>query len=173
MAHFRGTLADARETATLAPVRWRARAPMALYLDAAPHLDHALRNSRVLARRTVGLLRDGEQAPPRLVAAVIALVEVVRTLSRELARGEEPVRARELAGAAVTLATDAYRGGLGFHGNVVVAQVRSIGTDLLLASGLEQRMVERLVRHAAGRTAPRSGGADGRTTPRSGGADGH
>src|SRR5256714_4348071 len=40
---FRNALSGAREAATLAPVRWRSRGPLAQYLDAAEHVDHALR----------------------------------------------------------------------------------------------------------------------------------
>src|SRR6266545_3644063 len=56
--------------AALAPVFWRSRGPLTQYLDAAEHIEHAARNGRVLARRTVALLRDGEPAPPGLVEAL-------------------------------------------------------------------------------------------------------
>src|SRR5581483_11082297 len=46
---FSNALPGAREAATLAPVRWRSRGPLTQYLDAAEHVDHALRNARVLA----------------------------------------------------------------------------------------------------------------------------
>jgi hypothetical protein len=160
IAAFRDALADARETATLAPVRWRARVPLAQYVDAEPHLDHAMRNARVLARRTVAAVRDGQKPPAELLAALRAEAEAVVALGRELAAGTEPARARELVLAAVALAGASYRRGLGFSSDVVVAQVRTIGTDLLLATGLPDQTATKLVRRAVGRVPvrPRASG---------------
>jgi uncharacterized membrane protein YgaE (UPF0421/DUF939 family) len=158
MAAFRDALSDARETATLAPARWRARVPLAQYVDAEPHLDHALRNARVLARRTVAAVRDGEKPPAELVAALQGAAEAVAALGRELSVGAEPVRARQLVLAAVALAGEAYRHGLGFSSDVVVAQVRTIGTDVLLATGLPDQTAMRLVRRAVGRVPDRARG---------------
>jgi uncharacterized membrane protein YgaE (UPF0421/DUF939 family) len=160
IARFRDSLADARETATLAPVRWRARVPLAEYVDAAPHIDHALRNARVLARRTVAAIEDGEAAPPLLIAALQGSSEAVTTFVRELAAGREPERTRQLTVVAVAAAAEAYRAGLSFSSDVIVAQVRTIGTDLLLATGLPDHVVTRLIRRAAGRV-PRPAGAAG------------
>src|SRR6266545_3743230 len=141
---FRGALAGAREAATLAPVFWRSRGPLTQYLDAAEHIEHAARNGRVLARRTVALLRDGEPAPP-------GLVEALQILADALTATAEPLRPRELTLVAVGRAADVYRAGLGFSGDVVVAQIRTIGTDLLLASGLPRPVVEKAIRRAVGR----------------------
>ncbi|HET6212210.1 MAG TPA: FUSC family protein, partial [Micromonosporaceae bacterium] len=60
LTHFRDALPAGRETATLAPLRWRARGPLAQYVDAAKHVTRALRNARVLVRRSVTLLANGE-----------------------------------------------------------------------------------------------------------------
>jgi len=155
VAAFRDALAGAREAATLAPVFWRSRGPLAQYIDAAVHIDHALRNGRVLARRTVALIRDGEEAPPGLVDALRQLADAVILLRDDLAAGNEPVRPRELTLAAVRLAADVYRGGLGFSGGVVVAQIRTIATDLLLATGLPRPVVEKAIRRAVGRVPTR------------------
>src|SRR5262249_50708778 len=145
-AAFREALAGAKETATLAPVFWRSRGPLALYLDAAAHIDYALRNGRVLARRAVALIREGEPVPPGLVTALYQLAEAVEALRDDLAAGVEPVRVRDLALHAVRTATEVYRAGLGFSGDVVVAQIRTMTTDLLLASGMPRPVVERAIR---------------------------
>jgi len=152
---FRNALSGAREAATLAPVRWRSRGPLAQYLDAAEHVDHALRNARVLARRTVALLRDEEAVPDGLVDALSTVAEAVTLLRDELAAGVEPSRSRELALDAVRAAAAVYRAGVGFSGGVVIAQIRTIGTDLLLASGLPRPVVEKAVRRAVGRISTR------------------
>src|SRR6266545_4671090 len=137
--------------AALAPVFWRSRGPLTQYLDAAEHIEHAARNGRVLARRTVALLRDGEPAPPGLVEALQILADAVTALRDALAATAEPLRPRELTLVAVGRAADVYRAGLGFSGDVVVAQIRTIGTDLLLASGLPRPVVEKAIRRAVGR----------------------
>jgi len=152
---YRDALAGAREVATLAPVFWRSRGPLAQYVDAAVHIDHALRNARVLVRRTVALLRDGEEVPHALVDALRRLADAVILLRDDLAAGNEPIRPREHVLAAVALAADVYRDGVGFSGGVVVAQIRTIGTDLLLATGLPRPVVEKAIRRAVGRVPTR------------------
>ena len=122
---------------------WRSRGPLTQYLDAAEHVDHALRNGRVLARRTVALLRDQEAVPDGLVEALRTLADAVTALRDELASGTEPERTRALTLQAVRTAADVYRAGIGFSGGVVVAQVRTMATDLLLASGLPRPVVAR------------------------------
>jgi uncharacterized membrane protein YgaE (UPF0421/DUF939 family) len=160
LGQFRDALVTAQEAVTLAPARWRARTPLAQYRDSAVHVDRAVRNGRVLIRRAVALLRDGEPVPGALPAALGTLAEAVEALSRDLAGGREPVPARELCVWAVAQAGDAYRSGLGFSGTVVVAQVRSMATDLLRASGIEDRLAERAVRRAVGKL---GSGTAGRT----------
>jgi uncharacterized membrane protein YgaE (UPF0421/DUF939 family) len=155
VAAYRDALAGAREAATLAPVFWRSRGPLAQYIDAAADIDHALRNGRVLARRTVALLRDGEEVPPGLVDALRQLADAVILLRDDLAAGNEPVRSRERTLAVVRLAADVYRAGLGFSGGVVVAQIRTIATDLLLATGVPRPVVEKAIRRAVGRVPTR------------------
>lgn len=154
-------IAAGRETVTLAPVRWRARAPLAQYVDAAEHLARALRNSRVLVRRAVTLIKDDERVPGPLAQAVADLAEAVRRLRRELADGAEPVGARERALRAVDAAARAYADGVGFSGSVIVAQVRSTATDLLRASGLAPKQSDQLVRKTFKRAAAASARSEG------------
>ncbi|MGN9910831.1 FUSC family protein [Phytohabitans sp. LJ34] len=144
----------ASETAALAPVRWRTRGALNQYIDAAEHVARALRNSRVLLRRALVLVRDGEELPPALVEAVRALGEAVTWLRRELADAVEPVAARERALRAASEAGVAYAEGVGFSGSVIVAQVRSTAVDLVRATGLEAKEANRLVRRAVGRHVP-------------------
>jgi uncharacterized membrane protein YgaE (UPF0421/DUF939 family) len=153
LGRFRDALNVATETASIAPTRWRSRAPLAQYLDSAVHIDRALRNARVLARRTTAVLDDNEPFTDDLAAALRSLADAVRMLHKELASGTDPRRTRQLALAAVCQAADAYRAGLGFSGDVVVAQVRSIATDLLRASGMDDATSIRAVRRAVGRLA--------------------
>jgi hypothetical protein len=104
----------------------------------------------VLIRRSVSALRDGEPIPPVLPAAVRDLGDAVGLLRQELARGVEPIAARERALRAAADSGAAYEQGVGFSGGVVVAQVRSTVVDLLRASGLEHAEAVPLVRRAYG-----------------------
>ncbi|HEY7173986.1 MAG TPA: FUSC family protein [Micromonosporaceae bacterium] len=151
LTRFREALGIASETASIAPTRWRSRAPLAQYLDASVHIDRALRNARVLARRTVSVLDDDETYSPELIDSVRAIAGTVQTLRRELGGAHDPKDAQQQALAAVRKAADAYRGGLGFSGDVVVAQVRAIATDLLRATGIDDQTSARAVRLAVGR----------------------
>ena len=153
LGSLRDTLNVATETASLAPARWRARAPLAQYVDAAVHIDRAVRNARVLARRAVTALDDGETIPPDLTAALRTLAGAVVTLRGELANGSDPKRTRQETLAAVAQAADAYRSGVGFSTGVVIAQIRSTGNDILRATGLDETTSGRAVRRAVGRLA--------------------
>ncbi|MEQ7127927.1 FUSC family protein [Actinopolymorpha sp. B11F2] len=141
---FREALSAGREIARIAPVRWRARGHLTSYVDAVTDLDHAVRNTRVLARRVIVVIRDDEPVPPNLVASVRRLAESVRTLRNELARGVEPRAARRGLVDAAELATSAVDA-CGFSGKVVVAQVRSCVHDLLHASGLDRADVDEIL----------------------------
>ncbi|MFI5927713.1 aromatic acid exporter family protein [Micromonospora sp. NPDC051543] len=139
----------AREASTLSPVHWHQRqGPVARYAQTAEPIDRAMRNAGTLIRRAVTLIEDGEPVPEPLPTAVADLSEAVRLLQRQFAAGQEPVQARERALRAVCAAGDAYRDGVGFSGAVVVAQVRTTASDLLVATGLSQEVANRVVRRA-------------------------
>jgi len=144
-------LTAGREISTVAPIRWGKRGALAQYVDGYNHLARAMRNARVMVRRTIALLRDSEPAPPSLVAAIHSLADAISWLHREYAEEMDPEASRAAAIRAVGNASQAYLGGLGFSGSVIVAQVRSMATDLLLAGGMEQREADRAVRRAVGK----------------------
>ncbi|MEV4822742.1 FUSC family protein [Micromonospora sp. NPDC049274] len=142
----------AREASTLSPVHWHERhGPVGRYAQAAEPIDRAMRNAGTLIRRAVTVIEDGEQVPKALPGAVADLAAAVRLLKRQFAAGHEPTEARARALRAVCAAGDAYREGVGFSGAVVVAQVRTTTSDLLVATGLAQEVANRLVRRAFGR----------------------
>ncbi|WP_046564087.1 FUSC family protein [Micromonospora sp. HK10] len=146
----------AREASTMSPVYWSAReGPLGRYAKAVEPVDRAMRNSGTLIRRTITLIEDGEPIPAALPAAVSRLAGSVRMLHREFARGAaEPTRTREEAERAVADAGHAYRAGVGFSGAVVVAQVRTAASDLLVATALPQEEANRRVRRAFGPLTP-------------------
>ncbi|MCX5070201.1 FUSC family protein [Micromonospora lupini] len=139
----------AREASTLSPVHWHERhGPVGRYAQTAEPIDRAMRNAGTLIRRAVTVIEDGEPVPKALPGAVADLAEAVRVLKRQFAAGHEPTEARARALRAVCAAGDAYREGVGFSGAVVVAQVRTTVSDLLVATGLTQEVANRLVRRA-------------------------
>ncbi len=167
LATFTEAIEGAKETSTLSPARWHRRSELTHYADAAEPIDRAMRNSGTLIRRSVTMIEDGEPVPDPMSDAVGHLAEAVRLLRHEFAVGAEPEKARERSLRAVSEAGRAYEQGVGFSGSVVVAQVRTTASDLLVASGIEQQEANRLVRESFGeqeKPAPEAG--EGEPGPR-------
>jgi uncharacterized membrane protein YgaE (UPF0421/DUF939 family) len=141
-----GAIAIGRDTARLAPSRWRAHNQLLVYDDAVHQLDRAVRNTRVLARAAVDYVRDGKQAPKALVVAVRELSEAVRELASQL---EEPGRASaagETAWRAARRATALLEGQpADLNTNMLVGQVRSTAVDLMRGAGIEPTAAQRAV----------------------------
>ncbi|MGK5743100.1 FUSC family protein [Micromonospora sp. URMC 103] len=156
LAAFTEAIEGAKETTTLSPARWHRRDELAHYAEAADPIDRAMRNSGTLIRRSVTLIEDEEPIPEPMPDAVGHLAEAVRLLKHEFAVGDEPQQARERSLRAVSEAGRAYGEGVGFSGSVVIAQVRTAASDLLVASGIEQEEANRLIRKSFGdQEAPR------------------
>jgi uncharacterized membrane protein YgaE (UPF0421/DUF939 family) len=149
-AAFSAAVTAARENVAFAPARWRARGALAQYVDGAQQLTYALRNVRVLTRRTLTAISDEETVPAVLPEAIGLLGDAVDLLRQEWAKGAEPLTTRERALRAAAEAGRGYDEGVGFSGGVVVAQVRTAVTDLLRATGIEHAEAPRLVRAAVG-----------------------
>ncbi|MDH2428045.1 FUSC family protein [Sphaerisporangium sp. TRM90804] len=136
---LRAALLAGREIAVLSPLRWNARARLRRYQAAATPVDHALRNTRVLLRRTLAAMRDREPMRHDLPARLRGLADTARLLRDELGAGAEPVRARQAAFAVA----EEIRGVLdpddGFSTHVITAQLRSIAVDLLVATGTDRQ----------------------------------
>jgi uncharacterized membrane protein YgaE (UPF0421/DUF939 family) len=153
----------ASENVAFAPARWRTRGALSQYVEGADHVTYALRNVRVLARRVMTALNDGETIPECLPTSIGLLGDAVDLLRQEWAKGAEPVATRERALRAAAESGRAYDEGVGFSGGVVVAQVRTTVSDLLRATGIEYAEAPRLVRravgwHGRGRTARKNPG---------------
>jgi hypothetical protein len=131
---FRDALRTAREILIISPLHRRRRHVLRSYLDAAEPLDHALRNCRVLLRRTRSALVDDEPVPADLVTGLRALARATDLLAENLGGATAPVR-EALRDAAATVDSASLAHG-GFSGQVVAAQLRSVAVDLLQATGL-------------------------------------
>lgn len=131
-------VATSDEIARMAPMRWHVRERFVGYVEAAPQLDYAVRNARVLARRSTVALRLGHAAPPELADAIALLAEAARALGEELGSDSPPTISRRLL-------IDAYATARGSMGPdtpqtvvVVIAELRAVVYDLLRAAGLNR-----------------------------------
>lgn len=149
---LREAVAGAREVTRLSPLSWRHRhGVLSHYARTAEPLERAMSNSGTMIRRAVTAIEDKEPVPPAMINAVLALAGTVRTLRDEFAARREPHDARAKALQAVQHAGAAYGDDIGFSGTVVLAQIRTTASDLLVASGLSQAEANRQVRCAFGR----------------------
>ena len=136
------------ETTVWAPTRRRARVQLEPYAVALTSIDQAVRNTRVLARRALSAIEQGDRVPEAAFAAVRELASAVGELTLDLA---DEARASELeaellrASAHATAALD-VTGNL--SANMITGQVRAIAADLLAAIGLEPREARDAVRGA-------------------------
>lgn len=139
---LRANLSGGREISRVSPLHWNTRARLERLSDTADPIDNAMRNIRVLARRSLSLVRDDEILDPRLVDEVEKLAQALDVLRRMMLAdpGEKPDRAeaarvlRSVAsGAKAELVENA-----GLSATVVLAQIRSLIVDLLQVAGLKR-----------------------------------
>ncbi|MFD0918239.1 FUSC family protein [Saccharopolyspora rosea] len=135
---LRTALQAGQEIARFAPIRWSRRGDLERYETASIPIDRALRNTRVLARRALAALRDGEEVPSPLPGMLEELAGAVVLLRDELASGVDPLQTREVARSVAKRSTVELLGEGHFSMQVVVLQVRSIAVDLLQATGLSR-----------------------------------
>jgi uncharacterized membrane protein YgaE (UPF0421/DUF939 family) len=125
---------EVRDAARFAPPRRRARGQLARIERSLAAVDYAARDTGVLARSALRLLRAGAIAPPPLWQATRTLADAVWELAAAYddERRVESVRglAREAATRAVGVAEDARD--MRMAG--LVAQVRSVSADLVRAA---------------------------------------
>ncbi|RLP96954.1 aromatic acid exporter family protein [Micromonospora sp. CV4] len=148
---LREAVAGAREVTRLSPLSWRYRhGVLSHYARTAEPLERAMGSSGTLIRRAVTVIEDKEPVPAAMIDAVRGLAEAVRTLHDEFAARSEPHEAQAKALQAVHRAGAAYKNDIGFSGTVVLAQIRTTASDLLVASGLSQADANERVRCAFG-----------------------
>jgi uncharacterized membrane protein YgaE (UPF0421/DUF939 family) len=146
LAALREALSYGEETVQLAPTRWSERGRIRRYAQAAPQVEFAMRNARVLARAGVRAVELEPRISESLIAAIRDLSVSARQLETALEHHESGDAARTSALKAAREATAALEEGMGFAIDVLVGQARSIATDLLRAGGREDAV--ELVRSA-------------------------
>ena len=142
-----------RDTARYTPPRRSSRVELDRFARSLPQVDYAVRNTRVLARHVVSLVRDDEHVPEALPAAVRDLSNAVWELAASYDAPSHSERARRLAvqaaagaGAIPETSTDLV---------LVRGQIRSAAADLVRAAELiaddrtapHERPTEELLAH--------------------------
>jgi uncharacterized membrane protein YgaE (UPF0421/DUF939 family) len=146
---LRQAVEQARETVRLAPTYWRSRDDVARYAEAAPHVDLAVRNVRVLARAALSAVETSATVSPGVPDALRDLATGAERLEHELEHGRGASEAIEAALAAAARATLALEGNTSIPVTVIVGQVRSTAVDLLRALGIDRSEAVGHVRAAA------------------------
>jgi uncharacterized membrane protein YgaE (UPF0421/DUF939 family) len=135
---YKSALQTGSEIAKIAPIRWRSKDELSRYQTAAGPVDYAIRNTRVLARRTMAALKADERIPDGVPEVLKAYADAVDCLKGELEKGKTPKETREAVRDAARQLTARRLGGDGFSSKVVLAQIRSVAVDLLQATGLSR-----------------------------------
>jgi uncharacterized membrane protein YccC len=153
--HFNDALVIGYQIARLAPPRRSARNQLEIYAAAASQVDLAVRNTRVLARAVIRLLRRPKSVDPRMAQAIADLGAAVRYLGTMLEApgltGETRRLALIAAGRATSVMSDPDLFALGS----VVGQVRSTAHDILRATGLSAAQAQEALEQVIGTgTAP-------------------
>jgi uncharacterized membrane protein YgaE (UPF0421/DUF939 family) len=122
------------ETARYTPPRRASRSLLGRYERSIPQIDYAVRNTRVLARNVVTLVRDAHDVPENLQAAVRDLSHSVWELAAayDAPSHAEPGRALAVRAAAEVAALPDERPDVVLVGG----QVRSVAVDLVRAAEL-------------------------------------
>jgi uncharacterized membrane protein YgaE (UPF0421/DUF939 family) len=132
---LRDIAAEGIAVVRLSPLRRRHLPGMQAIADLVEPLDRAVRNLRVLVRRTRTAAWRGEPVPPAYIGLVQSLSDATADMARELEARRPPTNARA---ALARIGDDSARADpdAGLSGEVIRAQVRSMVVDLLMLTGL-------------------------------------
>jgi hypothetical protein len=144
VAGLREELDGGYQIARLSPSRRRHLGLLGYYATAADQLDLAVRDTRVLARAAVTMVRERGAAPGQLPEAILELALAVEALVGYLEQPDHPL-------------DDARHSVLkernDLETSALVAQIRSTAVDLLRASGMgatsSRQALEGATRHAS------------------------
>ncbi len=136
------TAANVTEIARMSPMRWKQREHVNLYVGAIRDLDNAIRDARVLARRTAAMLRHHESAPAGMDLAVESLSRAVDIFADDLSELDDFAEARRELIEAARVAVAALPGAMTMNTAAIAAQVRSLAADLLYASGATREEID-------------------------------
>jgi hypothetical protein len=149
VARLREELDGGYQIAHYAPPRMRHLDRLGYYAVAADQLDLAVRNTRVLTRAAVTLVREKGAAPGGLVEAILGLALAVEALAGYLEQPDHPLDVRVFALEAAGEATAVLETSNDLESSALVAQIRSTATDLLQASGMSPGEALEVLREGA------------------------
>jgi len=156
VARLREELDGGYQIARLSPPRRRHLGYLAYYTAAADQLDLAVRDTRVLARAAVMLVREKGVAPGPLSEAILGLAMAVEALAGHLEQPDHPIDdTRGFALGAAGEATSVLQRSNDLETSALVAQVRSTAIDLLQVAGMDSSEALEALRDAT-----RSGSAE-------------
>lgn len=136
------TAANVAEVAKMSPMRWRQREHVETYVATVTDLDNAVRDTRVLARKTSTLLRHRDAVPVGLDEAFDQLARAIEIFADDLSELDDFDEARQALIEAARLATEALTRSMSMNAASVTALVRSLAADLLYASGWDREEVD-------------------------------
>ena len=136
------TAANVSEIARMSPMRWKQRDHVQTYVATVRVLDNAIRDARVLARKTSALLRHGEVVPPDMDLAIDALAHAIGIFADDLSEHEDFDHARQELVEAARMASAALPDAMTMNSASIAAQVRSLAADLLYASGYSRDEID-------------------------------
>jgi uncharacterized membrane protein YccC len=150
VARLREELEGGYQIARLSPPRRRHLGHLGYYVAAADQLDLAARDTRVLARAAVALVREKGAASGELAEAILGLALAVEALAGNLERpGHTLDDARQFALGAAGEATSVLQKSNDLETSALVAQIRSTAIDLLQAAGMESSEALEALREAS------------------------
>ena len=150
VARLREELDGGYQIARLSPPRRRHLGHLGYYVAAADQLDLAVRDTRVLARAAVTLVREKGAAPGQLAEAILGLALAVEALAGYLERPDQTLDdARQFALGAAGEATSVLQRTNDLETSALVAQIRSTAIDLLQAAGMESSEALEALREAS------------------------
>lgn len=139
---MRTHLLGGKEIIRISPLYWSTRRRLEQLEATADPIDNAMRNIRVLARRSLTLVRDDEILDPRLVDQVEKLSHAVEILRQMVMAdpGKQPDQAeaaRVLRSVASGMKPSMVENS-GLSATVVFAQIRSLIVDLMQVAGVSR-----------------------------------
>jgi uncharacterized membrane protein YgaE (UPF0421/DUF939 family) len=149
VAGLREELDGGYQIARFSPSRRRHLGHLGYYAVAADQLDLAVRNTRVLARAAVTMVREKGATSGQLAEAILELALAVEALGGYLEKRDHPLDARHFALGAAREATSVLERSSDLETSVLVGQIRSTAIDLLQAAGMDSSEALEALREAS------------------------
>ncbi len=139
---FRADLKGGFEISTISPLYWRARPRLKRLDEIADPLDNAMRNLRVLVRRSLASVQVGEHVDGDVIDAVAGLLPALNVVQDMILA--DPGQQPDAAATARAVRTAARQApvrrvsGRGVAETVILSQLRSILVDMLEVAGMSK-----------------------------------